>query len=42
MMARLREENQLSREREKVVVAATASSIAGSAAMIENKRTMRT
>ncbi len=42
MMARVRSENQPSSEREKVVVAATASSMAGNAAMIENKSTMRT
>ena len=42
MIARVRSENQPSSEREKVVVAATASSMAGSAAMIENNSTMRT
>ena len=42
MIARVRSENQPSSEREKVVVAATASSSAGSAAMTENKATMRT
>ncbi len=40
-MARVRSENQLSREREKVTVAPTASNSAGSAAMIENSATMR-
>ena len=40
-IARVRVENQLSSEREKVVVAATASSSAGSAAMTLNSATMR-
>ena len=42
MISRVRVENQPSSERENVVVAATARMSAGSAAMIENKRTMRT
>ena len=40
-MARVRPENQPSSEREKVVVAATASSTAGSAAMRVKRATMR-
>ncbi len=42
MIARVRVENQLSSDRENVVVAATASSIAGTAAVIENSSTIRT
>ena len=40
-MARVLVENQPSSEREKVIVAPTASSSVGSAAMIENSATMR-
>ena len=40
-MARVRAENHPSSEREKVVVAATAKRIAGSAAITENNSTMR-